>query len=631
MTWPNLFNGGCLFLEVRQRSLTVLHRDQSFIIRLERDLTGTLNPACKEKLIAELRKSLKRKAWQPKLRTVCAIDARGVSVRRLSLPASASSDLQRVLRLQIESEFPLPPESLAWGYCRLGAQTTPAIPGPRSRTSISGGNGEAGDARETIIVAALKKEVIQEYARIFSQAGLSPVFTVAALARSRICPQPGGAYALLDIGRRQSEFICFNNGGMESLKVLPWGGDDITRALEQNLGISRDEAEALKLRADNGPVPNGEMGKKIHAAIGESLASLASLLRADWTGQRLYLTGRGARYREMPQRITELLPQLTQCERLEPASPDGPTAAILGLKNGTPAASALPLVLRLSESSGAGSVAEARLSPAGWLALARNEAREITAQPRLKKWARLALVLAICSLCFPYAEALLFKPFLAKRLAAIKAEKGRLAIIDRELNFLQYIKKNQSPYLDSLLVLANAAPPGTRFESISMNRRGELTLKASIPNPQQVVDFRSKLIKSGFFSSVTVEDQSPSPNRQGTAVRIAALWKSAGARPTVKIEPLPPGMPMGMPMPGPGGGGPPGFVPGPGMPGPMAAMPGGPAGADMPPNQARQGMSPQDRLRARMGAGPAAGAPDGSTNSPGTANAPPAATPGAAP
>jgi len=120
-----------------------------------------------------------------------------------------------------------------------------------------------------------------------------------------------------------------------------------------------------------------------------------------------------------------------------------------------------------------------------------------------------------------------------------------------------------------LTVLANAAPPGTRFDSLTLNRRGELALKGNIGNAQQVVDFRTKLIKSAFFSSVTVEEQTPSPDRQRMTVRILAQCKPAGARPPVKVEPLPPGFTPGgpgMPFPGMMPGGPMAVFPGSGMP-----------------------------------------------------------------
>ena len=76
----------------------------------------------------------------------CAIGARGVSMRRLSLPAASEDELQRVLRLQIESEFPLSPDELAWGSRPIGPPKPPANGGP---------------ARQELLVVAVKKEVLR--------------------------------------------------------------------------------------------------------------------------------------------------------------------------------------------------------------------------------------------------------------------------------------------------------------------------------------------------------------------------------------------------------------------------------------------------------------------------------------
>src|SRR5205814_8271055 len=89
---------------------------------LERQENGRLTEACRERLIAGLRAFLKKKQWQPRFRALCAIGARGVSLRRISLPASPKEEMHRLLNLQIESEFPLPPEELAWGSMALASQ-----------------------------------------------------------------------------------------------------------------------------------------------------------------------------------------------------------------------------------------------------------------------------------------------------------------------------------------------------------------------------------------------------------------------------------------------------------------------------------------------------------------------------
>jgi len=582
MRWLNALNTSSLYVEIRQRSLRALYGAENLSIPIARQTYGRLSPASKEAAILALQTLLKKKNWQPRARAFCAIEARGISLRRLSLPASANGDLQRVLRLQIENEFPLPPESLAWGYSRIAPRAGMGPPaGDRTRSQQEGSAPHPNGSSDFMIVA-LKKEVLEEYAQMFAAAGAIPVFTLAALARSQVCPQAIASYAVLDIGRSQSELISFKERSPESLRILPWGGDAMTRAIEKKLGITSDEAEQLKLLSGQASGPNGEVGQKLHDAVGDALKSLASSIASNWDGQKLYLTGRASFFQDMPERLAELLPQPVQCERLEPNS-SGPTAAILGLKQSTTGDNVLPLVLRQGESKG-GELRPGSSQGAfhGW-ALAKSQVREILGQPALRKWARLAILLCLCLAVFPYAQAFLFKPFLSRKLVKIRAEKGRLATIDRELTFLQYLKNTQPPYLDALTVLANAAPPGTRLDSFSLSRRGELALKGIMGNAQQVVDFRAKLIKSAFFSAVTVEEETPSPDRQRMTVRILAQCKPAGARPPVKVEPLPAGFVpggSGMPFPGMGPGGPPvAFFPDGGVPGPMPVLPGGPEGA----------------------------------------------------
>ena len=68
-----------------------------------------------------------------------------------------------------------------------------------------------------------------------------------------------------------------------------------------------------------------------------------------------------------------------------------------------------------------------------------------------------------------------------------------------------------------------------------MNRRGDLALRGFMRDSQQVVDFRSKLINSGFFSTVVVEEQNPTPDRQRINLRISAQWKSAPGRESLPL------------------------------------------------------------------------------------------------
>jgi hypothetical protein len=454
-------------------------------VPLERTANGQLSAASKDAVVQALQKFAPRKNWQPRVRVLCAISAGGVSLRRLSLPAGARDEIPKLLRLQIEAEFPLPPEELAWGYRALD----PSSAAPK----------------QDFLVGAVKKDRVEEYAGLLLAAGLSPVFTPAVLARSFLAPQPLGSCALLDVSATQLELISFENGVPSALRIFPW---------EKN---------------------------------GAAEARLPMLARALTAATKVYVTGSNGAPAEVSVELRSKFG--IACERLEIPAGTGQTAAVLGLKksadgNLTPA----PLFLQTTAKPAA--IGNFKFT-----------------QPALpKKWAVAAVLLLAALLFLPYAEALVLKGHLAKKIARLKSGQGNLATIDHEYDFLSYLKQNSPPYLDALYLFAKAAPPGARIESTSMNRRGEVSLRGSMRDAQQVTDFRAKLIDSGFFDRVTVEEQAPTPDRQKVNVRITAQWKPVGKRLGLAIgptrdeiekaktnsaakggSPMPGGMPPGLP------------------------------------------------------------------------------------
>lgn len=493
-------NSPLLYIEIGQSSFKALDGGNGLELSLEREENGRLTSLCRERITLGLKNFLKQKNRQTR-RAICAIGARGVSLRHLSLPPSTKEALPGLLRLRIESEFPLTPDELAWGSRRFEPKApTETVP----------------NGMQELMVVAVKEETVREYSEILAGCGVSATFTLAALVRVGLCPTTSGNLAVLDIGRCHSELISLANGTPVSIRILPWGGEHITRAIIDRLKISRDEAEKIKINLDQEPIVSGELGQKVQDAMAAALDSLAAQIKKSWTGQKLYLTGRSARHKDIVARLARSLGNGVTCERLELMPGEGRSAAILALE-------------RSGQKEGDSSL----------LVLKLNEGKELAsaAQPAPLKWAALAAALVMAVLCLPFAEALIMKPRLAKKLAAIKSARERLPIIDKELAFLRFMKQNQPPYLDATYVLANAAPPGSRLDSLSMNRHGDLAIRGNMQGSQQVVDFRSKLIASGFFSTVAVEEQTPSPDRQKVTVRMTAQWKPARERELLKLDP----------------------------------------------------------------------------------------------
>lgn len=409
---------------------------------LDRDASGKLTAACRQKLIAELAKAVDRKQWQLKTRAICALNAAGILLRRVTLPSLASSALQSVLRLQIEKDFPLPPERLAWGWQQL-----PGI----------------GEKRE-LLIAAVRREVVEDYSTLLNAAGFAPEFTIAAWARHFLCPAITEPYAFLEANSGPPELISFENGIPSSLRIFP----------------------------------------------GQTLT--ADTLCKSTPAKMIYLSGASP---ALPALAAALSPRM-DCRRLEPSAVPGETAALAGLKKA--AAGNQPLLTLQLQSK-----------------VARVPWKEALVQHR-QPLTRLALLL-LALLIFPYAEPLLLKPLVAHKLAAFKKQKQQFdSVVAPELNFLLYLKQNQPPYLDALYEIARVSAPGAHINSMTLDQQGDLSLKLELPNAQQMMDFRQKLIDSRYFSLITVDEQSPVQNQPKINVRLSLRWKPPGQRPVVKIE-----------------------------------------------------------------------------------------------
>jgi hypothetical protein len=410
---------GAAFFEISATYFKARLSGDELEIPLQRDENGEVTAACRGQIIAATSGFLHKHGVRPGSRAMCAIGGHGVSLRRLSLPAAPNQEFQRLLSLQLEREFPIPPEQLAWGSRVL-------------RTDA---------ARQEVLVAAIRKDLLGPWIDIFAACGVNADFVVGALWRAARFEPPQASCALLHLGSRQSELLTYEDGFPASLRVLNWGRDNLSDASAAGIGVPK-----------------------------------------------IYLTDPGD---------AALLPALggIPCAYLQPAA----------------SAETPPLILRLKE----------------------PPARLTLDEVKSRKPVVLAAALACAVLIFPFAQSIVFKPIISHHLAALKSGRSRLEAIDREIDFLQYLKASQPPYLDTIFLLSTCAPQGTSFDSISLGRRGELSIRGKLANAQQVTEFRSKLIDAGWFSSVVVEEQVPTPDRRVT-VRMTAQLKAADSR-----KPLP--------------------------------------------------------------------------------------------
>jgi len=496
-----------VLIEISQDALRVLDRERSLESPLERLANGRLTDSCRQRLELELHGFLKPKAWQPRRRAVCAMGARGISLRRLALPVTSQEQQQRLLRLQIESEFPLPPEQLAWGTLPLNGQL-------RSPATDS--------TTQEVLVFAVRRELIEEYQTLFVACGLNPVFTLAALARARLCPPTKERWALLDVQRRDAELVVFDQGAPSAIQILPWGADNLL--MSPNCANSLDRSQL---------------------------------------GRRLCLSGDLKQNRAVSDALSQAVGADIAVESITLAYGNTRCAALRGLQTLLEQGHVLPQVVLQTDP---------------------KSTRATSTAGRLGKWAIAAGALALGCLLLRYVETSLKRSHLSKAIDQVRDYRQSLPLIDQQLGFLQYLQTNRQPYLRIMAAVAESASPGMQLESISLNRRGDLLLRGTVQGQQPSTEFRTKLVESGAFTSVVLEEQSPGQGQRKITFRIAARWDPESVRNLPDLPPVekkpglsgPPGRPMPnfsrpvIPMP-PGG-----------PPQELTLPPGSPPSAEMP-------------------------------------------------
>lgn len=502
MSFMELFQAPPLWVEIRTDSVHLHDGKSGEDVPVAWDAP---DDASRARLLAAIGRIGSRKPWQARGTLWCALPSRGISLRKLSVPAGTKDDPARLLALQIESQFPLPPDQLAWGWF------APSKPEPAS----------AGGLRD-YTVAAIRKEPVERLAQLFAGAGYNAVFGVAATLRINPVSDHSPDTLCLDVGSKTTESIEYRNAAPAGLRSIPWGTGSILDAIVADTRLPREEAAAVLAALVRGDATTPERRDAILSAVDRSVRVLAEAVnRPGATApSRVVVTGNAAETRWVATRLADALRPIAVEYRSDGNSQPGLTAAVAGLRAATSSpGGSLPVRLDVGLPSAGTASGSAAGMPWQWIAGAA------------------ALLVAI--IAFPYAEAIVGRPILRHRLESLRKETARLGEIDRRLEFLQYLADGQAPYIDASYVIATASPPGAKIESISMNRRGELSISGFTQMPQQVVEFRNKLVDSGFFSGVVLEEQTPIVGGQPRInLHITAQWKGPVERESLKLGPV---------------------------------------------------------------------------------------------
>jgi type IV pilus assembly protein PilM len=236
-----------------------------------------------------------RKLWRATKLThkqvVLGVANQRVIVRQLELPWLARSELAASLPFQVQDLLPMPVDQAVLDFFPVEELTDPT--GVRTLKGLL-----VAAARETVLANVRAAEL----AGLSVQAvDLTPFAVLRSLGR-----QTGAEVeteALIDIGARVTNIVIHSGGVPRFVRILLIGGQDVTDAVAEQLGVPLAQAEVMKQQAGRVGVEEGleDVVRSVaHTAqdfVTEVRGSLDYYAASNPTApiERLVVTGGGSR------------------------------------------------------------------------------------------------------------------------------------------------------------------------------------------------------------------------------------------------------------------------------------------------------------------------------------------------
>ena len=162
-----------------------------------------------------------------------------VVVRAIDLPQMDEDELRGALQFQVQEHIPMPVEDAVLDFQILDEYVT-----------------ESNERMMKILVVAAQKDMVASIVETVTRAGLDPVgIDVTPLALVRSLGERGGALgetsggeAIIDIGSGITNIVVHEGGVTRFVRILLTGGSQLTEALAAGMGVSFEDAEAIKQR-----------------------------------------------------------------------------------------------------------------------------------------------------------------------------------------------------------------------------------------------------------------------------------------------------------------------------------------------------------------------------------------------
>ena len=240
-----------------------------------------------------------------------ALSGHSVIVKRISLPVMSEAELAESIHWEAEQYIPFDIEDVNLDY------------------KILEGSSLSGDGNMDVLLAAAKKEKINDYVGVISQAGLNATTVdIASFALQNAFEanyefEPEQVIALVDIGAAVSSISVLHGGTSVYWRDINIGGNQYTDAIQKELNLSAEQAERVKRGEEIDGMPYervlpiiSAVNDDVGAEIQKTLDFFKQISATDQMLDKLFLSGGAAQVVHLKESLAERLD--SQIEVLNP-------------------------------------------------------------------------------------------------------------------------------------------------------------------------------------------------------------------------------------------------------------------------------------------------------------------------
>lgn len=182
---------------------------------------------------------------QKKPSVATSVHGPGVLTKRVVIPKIPKKEIPDQVRWEAEQVFPVEVSSILVDFLILGEGSN--VPGA-----------PVGTTGWDLLLVGVRTEDVETLQSLIESTSAKvgcmdlDAFAVGDFLEDVMALPKNEAVALVDIGATATRVSVRHNGNVVFMREFPWGGNAFTESLSQSLGLSFEDAEALKIQDGTG-------------------------------------------------------------------------------------------------------------------------------------------------------------------------------------------------------------------------------------------------------------------------------------------------------------------------------------------------------------------------------------------